>query len=160
MRTYAGAPRAWHGPFGLPPLWSKPALPSPFAMSVILPYIAPLLLLLETNTEANIAEADAGGVVAAHSRTKVRPNVVPGATPYNPRRARCRPSGINHRVAAGIGRLVPVCGPLPHISMHIKKAPGVGRVLPHITGLFKIASVISTAVPIIIRIRAGNGRSP
>jgi hypothetical protein len=24
MRIYAGAPRAWHGPFGLPPLWSKP----------------------------------------------------------------------------------------------------------------------------------------
>ena len=24
LRNYAGAPRAWHGPFGLPPLWSKP----------------------------------------------------------------------------------------------------------------------------------------
>ena len=81
MRTYAGAPRAWHDPFGLPPLWSKPALPSPFAMSVILPYIAPLLLLLETNTEANRVEAEAGGEVAALSRTKDRPSAAPGATP-------------------------------------------------------------------------------
>ena len=160
MRTYAGAPRAWHGPFGLPPLWSKPALPSPFAMSVILPYRAPLLLLLETNTEANIVGAGAGGDDAAPSRTKVRPSAVPGATPPNPKRARCRPSGINHRVAAGIGLLEPVCGPLPHISMHIKKAPGVGRILPHIAGLLKIVSIISTAVPVVIRIRAGNGRPP
>ena len=69
MRIYAGAPRAWHGPFGLSPLWSKPAaLPlHPSAMSVILPYIAPLLLLLETNTEANEIVAVARGDAAALS---------------------------------------------------------------------------------------------
>ena len=44
--------------------------------------------------------------------------------------------------------------------MHIKKAPGVGRILPHIAGLFKIVSIISTAVPVVIRIRAGNESLP
>ena len=37
------------------------------AMSVILPYIAPLLLLLETNTEANVGATGAGEVEAALS---------------------------------------------------------------------------------------------
>ena len=37
------------------------------AMSVILPYIAHLLLLLETNTEADAAVAVAGGDVVALS---------------------------------------------------------------------------------------------
>ena len=40
------------------------APPSPSAMSVILPYIAPLLLLLETNTEAYAVVLEAGGAVA------------------------------------------------------------------------------------------------
>ena len=53
-------------------------------------------------------------------------------------RARSRSARIHHRVAGGISRLVPVRGPLPHISVHIKKAPWVGRILPHISGLFKI----------------------
>jgi hypothetical protein len=34
--------------------------------------------------------------------------------------------------------------------MHVEKAPGVGRILPHITGLFEIVSVIRSAIPIII----------
>ena len=54
------------------------------------------------------------------------PAVAPGTTPPDPIRARCRSARINHRVARGIGRLVPVRGPLPHISMHIEKAPRVG----------------------------------
>ena len=55
--------------FGLPPLWSKPVPLRPFfcATSVILPYIAPLLLLLETNTEASAEATEAGGVVVALS---------------------------------------------------------------------------------------------
>ena len=67
MRNYAGAPRAWHGPFGLPPLWYRPVPLRPFffAMSVILPSITPLLLLLETDTEAKVDTAVAGvGAVA------------------------------------------------------------------------------------------------
>ena len=40
---------------------ASPAPPSPSAMSVILPFIAPLLLLLETNTEAKVVVAVAGG---------------------------------------------------------------------------------------------------
>ena len=91
MRNYAGAPRAWQGPFGLPPLWSKPVPLRPFfsAMPVILPYIAPLLLLLETDTEAKVVVAVARGVVVALSRTQVRSVVVPGTTPFDPIRARC-----------------------------------------------------------------------
>jgi hypothetical protein len=57
--------------------------------------------------------------------------------PEDPMRARCRSGWIHHRVAGGIGRLVPVRGPLPDISVHIKKAPRVGRILPHITVCLK-----------------------
>jgi len=46
---------------------ARRAPPSLSAMSVILPYIAPLLLLLETNTEANEVVAVARGVVVALS---------------------------------------------------------------------------------------------
>ena len=56
------------------PIWATaplvqahPAPPSPSAMSVILPYIAPLLLLLETNTEAKVVATVAGGVDEALS---------------------------------------------------------------------------------------------
>ena len=95
MRTYAGAPRAWHGPFGLPPLWSKPVplrlslpqCPSSFrtllchcekgfletrrgnpldplrgtAHPLNYPSSRPLLLLLETDTEAYVAVAAVTG---------------------------------------------------------------------------------------------------
>ena len=69
MRTYAAgsACLAWPfwatAPFGQ----ARRAPPSPSAMSVILPYIAPLLLLLETNTEAKVDAAAAGGAAAALS---------------------------------------------------------------------------------------------
>ena len=138
MLNYAGAPRAWHGPFGLPPLLvqARPAPPFLSAMPVILPYIAPLLLLLETNTEAKVAAAVARGEVAvALSRTQERPDVAPGTTPPDPKRARGRSGGINHRVAGGISCTIPVCRPFPDISVHIKKAPWVGRVLGHISSL-------------------------
>jgi len=90
MRTYAGAPRAWHGPFGLPPLWSKPARSAFFsAMSVILPYIA--LLLLETDTEAKGAAAVAlGGVVVRLAER--RP--VPPLFQEPPRRTRSSPMPV------------------------------------------------------------------
>jgi hypothetical protein len=138
-------------------------------MSVILPYIAPLLLLLETNTEAKGVDAVARGEVGAPSRTQVRPVVAPGTTPPDPSRARCLTYWVHHWVAGGISRLIPVRGPLPHISIHVKKAPRVGRILTHITGLFEIVSVISTAVPVVIspsriyvispRIRSGRART-
>ncbi len=63
MRTYAAgsACLAWPfwatAPFGQ----ARRAPPSPSAMSVILPYIAPLLLLLETNTEAKVVVPKARG---------------------------------------------------------------------------------------------------
>jgi hypothetical protein len=64
MRIYAGASRAWHDPSLVQ---ARPAPSSPSAMSVILPYIAPLLLLLETNTEAYVAAAVTGGADVALS---------------------------------------------------------------------------------------------
>ena len=103
-------------------------------MSVILPYIAPLLLLLETNTEADMCERVLGVVAVALSRTQVAPPRLQ-EPPRDPNRARCRSGGIHHRVASGISRLVPVRGPLPDISMHIEKAQRVGRIIAHITGL-------------------------
>ena len=56
------------------PIWAvapfgqaRRAPPFLSALSVILPYIAPLLLLLETYTEAYVAVAVTGGAVAAQS---------------------------------------------------------------------------------------------
>jgi len=64
-------------PFGQ----ARRAPPFLSALSVILPYIAPLLLLLETNTEAQVAVTEAGNVAAALSCTQVRSIGVPGTTP-------------------------------------------------------------------------------
>jgi hypothetical protein len=72
---------AWPFWAAAPLVQARPAPPSPSAMSVILPYIAPLLLLLETDTEAKGVAAVARGDVAALSRTQVRTFAVPGTTP-------------------------------------------------------------------------------
>ena len=58
---------AWPFWAAAPLVQARPAPPSPSAMSVILPYLAPLLLLLETNTEAKVVVAGAGGVADALS---------------------------------------------------------------------------------------------
>ena len=79
----------------------------------------------------------AGGVLARLAERRAVPPCSRNH-PVDPIRARCRSARIHHRVAGGISRLVPVRGPLPDISVHIKKAPWVGRILPHIAGLFKI----------------------
>ncbi|MDG1138434.1 MAG: hypothetical protein P8N49_02815, partial [Opitutales bacterium] len=97
---------------------------------------------METDTEAKGEVAVAGGVVVALSRTQERSAVVPGTTPPDPKRARCWSYWIHHRVAGGISRLVPVRGPLPYISVHIKKAPRVGRIIAHITGLVQTTYII------------------
>ena len=64
-----------------PLVQARRAPPFLSAMPVILPYIAPLLLLLETNTEAKGADAVARGVAVALSRTHGRNAVAPGTTP-------------------------------------------------------------------------------
>ena len=60
---------------------ARSAPPSLSAMPVILPYIAPFLLLLKTNTKANKEAADPWVRVEAPSRTKVWPEIAPGTTP-------------------------------------------------------------------------------
>ena len=81
--TYARAPLVSFGP--APPRAKTPLAPPFFvAMSVILPSIAPLLLLLETNTEAKVAVAVARGVAVALGGTQDRSGVVPGTTTENP----------------------------------------------------------------------------
>ena len=76
------APLAWLGPFWLAPIWAKTRGAPPFfvALSVILPSIAPLLLLLETNTEAKVDVAVARGDVVALGGTQARPVADPGTT--------------------------------------------------------------------------------
>ena len=68
----------------------------PAAPCVLTPHTC-LLLLLETNTEAKVVGAVARGADVAPSRTQVRPDVGPGTTPSDPKRARCRAPRINHR---------------------------------------------------------------
>ena len=77
--TYARAPL---GSFGPAPPRAKTPLAPPFfvALSVILPSIAPLLLLLETNTEAKVVIAGARGEADALGGTQVRPVAEPGTT--------------------------------------------------------------------------------
>ena len=184
MRNYAGAPRACHGPFGLPPLWSKPVplrlslpqCPSSFrtllchcekgfletrrgnpldhhtgtAHPLNYPSSRPLLLLLETDTEADDVAAGARVAVAAVGRTQVRACTVPRPAPKHTAGARSRSGGLYHWVAGGISCNIPVCRPFPDISVHIEKAPGVGRVLTHITSLFEIDTRIIGTIPVII----------
>ena len=77
--TYARAPLVSFGP--APPRAKTLLAPPIFvALSVILPSIAPLLLLLETNPEAKVDVAGARGDVAAPGGTQVRPDGVPGTT--------------------------------------------------------------------------------
>ena len=92
-------------------------------MSVILPYIAPLLLLLETNTEAKVDIAGIWGGVDASSRTQERRAVSPGTTPPDPRRARGRSGRIDNRVAGRVRRLVQVRRPFPNISKKNQNGP-------------------------------------
>ena len=109
------------------------------------------LLLLETYTEAEgEVEVARGEVEVAPSRTLGHAIVVPGTTTRDPRRARCRSCGIDHRVPGRIGRMVPVRGPLQDISMHVKKAPGVGGILPHVSRLLEITASVMSPVPVII----------
>ena len=131
------------GPAGLPPCLGQD---SPRSLA--------LLAFLETNTEADDEATAAGGAGEALSRTQVRPDVVPGTTPSDPTRARCRSSWIHHRIAGGVSRLVPVRGPFPDISVHIKKAPWVGGKLSDIHRLVRVR----TMVP--VRIRTGNCITP
>ncbi|MDC1005119.1 hypothetical protein OAQ34_05800 [Opitutales bacterium] len=103
---------------------------------------------METNTEADEVGTGAGGVAGAPSRTQARPGAAPGTTPADPIRARSR----TLRIGLGTGKIIcfPVVDPLPDISMHVKKAPGVGGKLADIHGLLGIIAIISTAVPVII----------
>jgi hypothetical protein len=45
---------------------------------------------------------------------------------------------------------MPIINPFPNITMHIKKAPGVGCILPHINGLIGIISRGTITIPVII----------
>ena len=140
MRNYAGAPRAWHGP-----VWSKPApLRLPFrnvrhpsvhcSLTTCFwkPTRKPRLLRRLPGVRCERL-AERRFAPARYQEPPRRTRVEPDAGPVDP------PPGCR-----GIGRLVPVCGPLPDIAVHIEKAPGVGRVLPHIPGLL----INSTGTPV------------
>ena len=73
-------------------------------------------------------------------------------TPSDPNRTRCRTGGIGQ--GARLVGTVPIRGPLPYISVHIKKAPRVGGKLSDIHRLVKVR----TMVPVCIRTR--NSRPP
>ena len=134
---------AWLRP-GLPGLLREPRSPEEFHFGVR----GIWLDCLETNTEADIDAAEARGVAVALSRTKGRPAAVPGTTPTDPRRARCRADRVGEGTAGVV--CFPVMDPFPDIAVHIKKAPGVGPILPQLSGLFKITSCIMCTIPVII----------
>ena len=69
MRNYAAGSACLAWPFwaAAPLVQARPAPPFLSAMPVILPFIAPLLLLLETNTEAKAVVGVARGVEVALS---------------------------------------------------------------------------------------------
>jgi len=135
--------------------WRKGTVRAFFSLFPLHPSIftLPSLAFLKGDAEADTVTSMARVVAIAFSRTHVRSAVIPGTTPSYPIRARCRSGRIDHRVAGGIIRLVPVRGPLPHISAHIEKAPRICRILTHITSLR-----ISTGT--IIRICDGDAITP
>ena len=94
-----------------------------------------LLAFLEGDAEAELVGTLAGVGSATPSRTEERAGVEPRATASDPVPTRSRTGRVDHQVDGGIGCMIPVRDPLPHISMHIEKAPRVGRVQPHITSL-------------------------
>ena len=68
----------------------------PAAPCVLTPHTC-LLLLLETNTEADVVVRELGGMLLRLAERRAAPAVGPGTTPPDPRRARCRAPRINHR---------------------------------------------------------------
>ena len=97
------------------------------------------------------------GLSCCGGRTQVRAGIVPGAAPMDTGGARgwtLRISLCSRTVCC-----VPVRRPLPHIAMHIKKAPGVGTVLPHISSLSNIAVIIRIARWLSIPPRVRRGRA-
>ncbi len=95
-------------------------------------------------TRKPMCSSGAGGACAALAERRSAPTC-PGTTPYDPIRARCRTLGVG----LGTGKIVrlPVADPFPHISLHVKKAPGVGGILAHISGLLKIVASHSIRHP-------------
>ena len=144
---FAQAPLVSFGP--APPRAKTPLAPPFFvALSVILPSMASLLLLLETNPEATGGVVEgARGVVAALGGTQARPVVVPGTTAVDPERARCRSSRIDYRVAGRIRRLIPVRRPFPDVPVHIIEAPRVRGKLSDIHGLIGVRPMIPVRIP-------------
>ena len=90
------------------------------------PYALLLLLLVETDTEANNDVAAAREAVVAAGRTQVRNSLVPGAAPMDTAGAIARPWRIDN----GATRIstMPIRRPFSYIAVHIKKAPRVGFV--------------------------------
>ena len=84
------------------------------------------LLLLETDTEADVVGAEAGVVAVAEGRTQGRAGIVPGAAPMDTAGGRSRTLRIS--LCSRTVVCVPIRCPFPHIAVHIKKAPGVGIV--------------------------------
>ena len=99
------------------------------------------LLLLETDTEAEVAVAGTGVEVDAASRTQVRTAIDPRAAPMDTGGAR---SADIKRIGLGTRCVtcVSIRCPLPHIAMHIKKAPGIGNVLAYIFRLSNVVIII------------------
>ena len=80
------------------------------------------LLLLETDTEANVAAKVAPGVTVLLSRTQVSMVGAPRTAAIDPVRPRGRPIGVDRGMIRRVHG-VPVCCPLPHTAVHIEKAP-------------------------------------
>ena len=128
--------------------------PSGNSTPIELPFLSPpSLLLLETDTEADKAEAVAGVEVEAAGRTQARAAIDPGAAPIDTEGAR---SADIERISLGTRFVISpsIRRPLPHISIHIEKAPWVGGKLSDIHRLVRVRTMIP------VRIRTGNCVSP
>ena len=99
--------------------------------------------------------AVAGGAEAG-GRTQVRAGTVPGAAPIDTVGARSWTLRIS--LCSRTVCCVPVRCPLPHIAVHIKKAPGLA-LYAHIAVCGIIAGIIRIAVNYIIPPRVRRGRA-
>ena len=105
--------------------------------------------LLETNTEAKVLCGRSGRCSCAWRNASPTRRVQ-----EPPRGLRAEPEAAPGGSITGlpVGSSVPVRGPLPNVSVHIEKAPRVGRVLA--------TSAVWPILLIIVRIGRGDGVAP
>jgi hypothetical protein len=112
-----------------------------------------MLLRPPQQSEPGFVGAAVRPVSVAISRTAAPRPHLPTTAPLNPAGPRCWSRGISHCFRIIIAAAVQILAPLPHISRHIVKSPGIGGFLNHRMG-FGIRIIVIPTNSIHVRILA------